>query len=673
MLSFGRHICNDFSIAVEKEWLLSNEKGSFASSTILLTNTRKHHALLTAKLPGIDNRIVLFPNCDEEVEIAGHIHQIATHKYKDTVFPRGFSFMESFHLRDDRAVFIYLIDNIRLKKEIFIMKDSNTVVIKYTQLTPNGHIKLNIRPFIAFREAEHLIKEMPAFDPDIEEEDGRIKISAFANMPSAYIYNPDKGEMIHDGIWYRDFYYMREGQAGYEATEDLYNPFKIVHELAHNETKSIVFSTDKMEAPEVKGLEDKFNIQIKRMKKICADTGACVKDDDYRINIRQLVNAACSFTAKDSSGMPVIVAGYPWPHYIWFRDTFASFAGLFLVLKKHDEAKELLLKALDFEKNGLLPLSMTMEKNDIRYSSVDTTLWYFNALYKYLEYTGDYSFTGATGEYFQKLTQIIHKFREGTDYNIHCGNDGLLYAGFQGLQLTWMDSSVSGTPVTPRQGMSVEVNALWYNAVRTMENICSKNGSSELEKQYRELADKIYASFNSEFWFEEGGYLYDYIDSGYRDTQVRPNMITAISLPFALIEDPAKRAKMMNVIIKELYTSFGLRTLSNMNVNFKPAYGGDKASQDKSAHQGTVWSWTAGHFVTAYVKTYGRGEESLKFIETVFEPFFEHLKTAGLGTVSEMFDGSFPYNAKGRISHAWAVAELLRSYFEDFLAANGKA
>ena len=672
MISFGRHICNDFSIAVEKEWILSNEKGSFASSTILLANTRKYHGILTAKLPGIDNRIVLFPNCDEEVEIAGHIHQIATHKYKDTVFPRGFAFMENFHIRDERAVFIYLIDNIRLKKEIFIMKDANTVVIKYTQLTPNGHIKLTIRPFIAFREAEHLIREMPAFDPEIIDEGGRIKISAFANMPSAYIYNPDNGSVLQDGVWYRDFYYIREGHAGFDASEDLYNPFKIVHELDYNETKSIVFSSDSMEPGEVAGLENRFNTQIQKMKKICVDIGACVRDDDYRVNIRHLVAAAGSFVAKDSAGMPAVVAGFPWPHYIWMRDTFASFPGLFLVLKKYEEAKELLLNTVELEKNGLIPLSMTMERNDIRYTSVDSTLWYFQALYKYLEYTGDYSITAAGAGYFEKLVHIMSKLKNGTDFNIHCAEDGLLYAGFPGLQLTWMDSSISGAPVTPRQGMAVEINALWYNAVRTMENISAKNGSAGLEKQYRELADRIHASFNSEFWYEEGGYLYDYIDSGYKDITVRPNMITAISLPFELIGEAHKKAKIMNVIIKELYTSFGLRTLSNMNVNFKASYGGDKASQDKAAHQGTVWSWTVGHFVTAYIKTYGRGEDSLKFIETVYEPFFEHLKTAGLGTVSEMFDGSFPYNAKGRISHAWAVAELLRSYFEDFLAANGK-
>lgn len=673
MISFGRHICNDFVIAVEKEWILSNEKGSFASSTIMLANTRKYHGILTAKLPGIDNRIVLFPNCDEEVEIAGHIHQIATHKYKDTVFPRGFAFMENFHLRDERAVFIYLIDNIRLKKEIFIMKDSNTVVIKYTQLTPNGHIKLNIRPFIAFREAEHLIREMPAFDPEILEEGGRIKISAFANLPPAYIYNPDNGKVVNDGIWYRDFYYIREGQAGFDATEDLYNPFKIVHELDYNETKSIVFSSDAMEQGEIAGLEKKFINQIQKMKKICFEIGACVSDDEYRVNIRHLVAAAGSFTARDSMGMPVVAAGFPWPHYIWMRDAFASFTGLFLVLKKYDEAKELLLNAVEFDKNGLIPLSMTMERNEIRYASVDSTLWYFHALYKYLEYTGDYSLTAAENGYFEKLVQVIKKFINGTDFNIHCAANALLYAGFPGMQLTWMDSSVAGVPVTPRQGMAVEVNALWYNAVRTMEKIAGKNGSTELETQYRELADRIYASFNSEFWYEEGGYLYDCIDAGHRDNSVRPNMITAISLPFELIEDAGKKSKIMNVIIKELYTSFGLRTLSNMNVNFKASYNGDKASQDKAAHQGTVWSWTAGHFVTAYIKTYGRGENSLKFIETVYEPFFEHLKTAGIGTVSEMFDGSFPYNAKGRISHAWAVAELLRSYFEDFLAANGKA
>jgi len=673
MISFGRHICNDFNAAVEKEWLLTNKKGSYASSTILMTNTRKYHGLLVAKLPGLENRVVIFPNCDEEVEMSGHIYHISTHKYRETIFPKGYSYLENFSIKDDIAVFLYLIDNVRLKKEIYLMKDANTAVVTYTVLTPNSHANIHIKPFIAFREAEHLVKEMPVFYPDIKNiSDKKIRISAFSNFPPGFIYLPEGGDVKIEGVWYRDFYYVREGQSGFDATEDLYNIGTVKLALDFNSPKTIVFSAEDFPEENLKTLKKDYKAQMKTLRETCYEIGACVKEDDYRMNVRQLVAAADSFEIRDAAGNVHVVAGYMWPHYIWFRDAFASLPGLFLVLKKFDQAKRFLLSAISLEKNGLIPLSMTIEKKELRYSSVDTTLWFFYAVYKYLAYTNDFDLVKKDSEFFNRLTFIIKKHSEGTDFNIHRDADDLLYAGMPGLPLTWMDTTINGTPVTHRQGKAVEVNALWYNAIKAMEFICGKNGSKDMEKSYREFAERIYKSFNEKFWNEEGGFLYDYIDGAHKDASVRPNQVLAISLPFELIEDKAKKEKIMNTVIKELYTSFGLRTLSNMSTAFKATYVGDQQARDRAVHQGTVWSWTTGHFVTAYFKTYGKCRDNLNFIETVYEPFFEHLKNAGLGTVSEMFDGSFPYNAKGRISHAWAVGELVRSYFEDYLTGNDK-
>jgi predicted glycogen debranching enzyme len=673
MISFGRHICNDFNAAIEKEWLLTNKKGSYSSSTILMTNTRKYHALLAAKLPGIDNRVVIFPNCDEELEAAGHIYHLSTHKYRETVFPKGYSYLENFSVKDDIAIFLFLIDNMRLKKEILLMKDTNTVAITFTLLTPNSHAKLHIKPFIAFREAEGLVKEIPVFYPDIQTiSPQKIKISAFMNFPPGYIYLPDGGEVKMEGVWYRDFYYLREGQSGFDATEDLYNIGAIKMDIEYDRPITVVLSTEDMPEAGIKNLRKDYRAQLKKIKETCFEIGACVKDEDYRANVKQLLAAAESFEIRDSAGNPEVVAGYMWPHYIWCRDAFASLPGLFLVLKKFDEAKRMMLSTISLEKNGLIPLSMTIDKKEMRYASVDTTLWLFYALQKYLKYSVDYKLVDKNSDFFQRLTFIIKKHSEGTDFNIHRDADDLLYAGLPGLPLTWMDTMVAGSPVTQRQGKAVEVNALWYNAIRTMQFICSKNGSRDMEKSYGEFADRIKKNFNEQFWNEDAGCLYDCIDGAYKDASVRCNQVLALSLPYPVVDEHDKMEKIMNTVIKELYTSFGLRTLSNMSTSFKSAYVGDQQSRDRAIHQGTVWSWTTGHFVTAYLRTYGRNRENLSFIETVYEPFFEHLKTAGLGTVSEMFDGSFPYNAKGRISHAWAVAELVRSYFEDYIDENGK-
>lgn len=673
MISFGRHICNDFNIAIEKEWIITNKTGSYSSSTILMTNTRKHHGLLVAKYPSIDNRIVVFPNCDEDVEIAGNIYNISTHKYKETVYPKGYSHLENFALKDDVVTFLFLIDNVRLKKDIFLMKDKNTVVITYTVLTPNSYAKLHVKPFIAFRETEHVIREMGIFDANatvVSQE--KIKIQPYMNIPPAYIYNPDKSEFKLDGVWYRDFTYMREAQSGFDSVEDLYNVGVFTLDIEYNKPKSMVFSTEDLESVDADELRALYKKQIKRVRDLCREAGSCVRDEDYRANIQQLIMAAESFAIEDNDHMPMVLTGYPWPHYIWFRDTFAAMPGLYLVLKKFEDARKILVESLKYEKNGLLPFNMTINKNDMKYTSVDTTLWFFYALYKYLEYTKDFELVNKDGEFFKRLTWIIQKHVEGTDFNIHMADDGLLYAGYQGLQLTWMDTKVGGTTPTARQGKAVEVNALWYNAVKTMEYISMNNNTPDMAKGYTEMADKIYKSFNEKFWNEEDGALYDYIENGNKDASIRPNQIMSISLPFMLIDDPDKRELIMDSIIKELYTSFGLRTLSSMNNNFKARYDGNQGARDAAAHQGTVWAWTIGHFVTAYLKTFGKGKDSIDFIETVYEPIFEHLKTAGLGTVSEMFDGNFPYNARGRISHAWAVAELLRSYLEDYIDVNEK-
>jgi len=674
MISFGRHICNIFNFAIEKEWIITNRKGSYSSSTIISTNIRKHHGLLVAKFDDADGRIVVFSNCEEEVDITGHIYSISTQNYKNNVVsPEGYKYLENFTLKDDTAVFLYLIDNVRLRKKIFLMKDSNTLVVTYEVLTPDSHLKLSVKPFIAFREAETLLKEIPGFSPSLKvEKNSQIEIMAYMNFPPAYIYLSEGAEINKNGYWYRDFFYLREYQGGYDALEDLYNIGTIKFDLEYNNPKTIVYSTEKFSNLDINGLEKEFYKQFSKIKETCIDIGACVDDEDYRTNIRQLIETADSFEMKDREDNPVILAGYQWHFRVWFRDALAALPGLLLVPKKFDTAKKFLKNTIQFEKNGIIPLSMTVSGKDMKYASADTTLWYFYALYKYLTYTNDYKFVSKGGEIFERLTFIIQKYSEGTDYKIYKDEDDLIYAGGPGMALTWMDAMLNGVPITPRIGKVVEINALWYNAIRIMQHICEKNNLKDMAKGYKEFAERIYKSFNEKFWYEDGGYLYDYIDENFKDDSIRPNQLFAISLPFELISDTEKKQKMINTVIKDLYTSFGLRTLSYMSTSYKPTCSGDPGSQSRAMHQGTVWAWLIGPFVTAYLRTYGKTKEILSFVETVYEPFFEHTKNAGIGTISEMFDGNSPYNARGRVSHALAVAEIIRSYFEDYLLDNEK-
>ncbi|HRU39201.1 MAG TPA: glycogen debranching enzyme N-terminal domain-containing protein, partial [Candidatus Goldiibacteriota bacterium] len=354
MISFGRHICNDFNVAIEKEWLLTNRKGSYSSSTILLTNTRKYHGLLVAKLPGMDNRVVIFPNCDEEVSMSGHIHNISTHKYRETVYPKGYSYLENFSVKNDIVEFLFLVENMRLKKEIFLMKESNSLVITYTVLTPNSHASITVKPFIAFREAEHLVKEIPVFFPEITViSERKLRISAYSNFPPGYIYIPEGSEAKMEGVWYRDFYYLREAQSGYDASEDLYNAGIIKFDIEYNKPRIMVFSLEDFPEEKVTGLRDEYDRQFKRVDEICEEKGVCIRQDESRNNIRHLIAAAESFEIRADDGSVFVAAGYMWPHLMWYRDALASLPGIFLVLKKYAEAKELLITGLSMAGKGL--------------------------------------------------------------------------------------------------------------------------------------------------------------------------------------------------------------------------------------------------------------------------------------------------------------------------------
>lgn len=674
MISFGRHICNDFHYAIEKEWILVNKKGAYSSSTITFTNIRKYHGLLVAKFDEIENRIVVFSNCDEEVDIAGHIFNLSTYNYKNNVInPVGYKYIENVTIKNDIVTFLYLIDNIRLRKKIFLMKDSNTVVVTYEILTPDSHLKLFLKPFIAFREAEVLLKEIPGFSPLLNiENNSKIEIKAYMNFPSAYIYLSEGAEVDRKGYWYRDFFYLRDFQSGYAALEDLYNIGTIKFDLEYNNPKVVVYSTENFNNLDIKNLEREFHKQFLKIKKNCVEIGACIDNEDDRPKIRQLIETADSFEIKDKEGNPLILSGYQWHSCVWFRDALISLPGLLLVLKKFDIAKKFLTYVLQFERDGIIPLSINIGGENIKYASVDTTLWFFYALYKYLIYTNDYKIVAKDSEIFARLLFIIKKYTEGTNYNIHKDKDDLLYAGLPGMALTWMDAVSNNVPITPRTGKAVEINALWYNAIKIMQHICELNNSQHMAKEYENFAERIQKSFNEKFWYEEGGYLYDYIDDKFKDDSIRPNQIIAMSLPFELIVDNEKKQKIINTVIKDLYTSFGLRTLSYMSTSYKPTYLGEPISQNNAMHQGAVWAWLIGPFVTAYLRTFGKTKEILSFIETVYEPFFEHLKNAGIGTISEIFDGNSPHFAKGRISHALAVSEIIRSYFEDYLSINEK-
>lgn len=372
--------------------------------------------------------------------------------------------------------------------------------------------------------------------------------------------------------------------------------------------------------------------------------------------------AADSFIVKSISGKPAVIAGYQW-FEPWGRDTFISLPGLLLVTGRFQTAKNILSNYVQYCKDGLIPNFISDRSGEPAYNTVDATLWYINAVFQYLKYTGNFKFVKE--ELWEKLKAIIACHEKGTLFNIHVDTDGLL---MHGPRLTWMDAFVDSEAITPRSGKAVDIQALWYNALRIMEFLAAKFSEPNLAKKYAEMADKTRENFNSKFWNAQKKCLFDVLEESGVDDSIRPNQIFSLSLDFPVL-DIEKGRQVVNLVKRELVTVYGLRTLATSDRKFVGKYAGDRRSRDTAYHNGTIWPWLIGPFVSAFFKVKGHEKSTRKFAcENFLLPLFNAtVHQGGLGTINEIYDGSAPYNPQGCIAQAWSVAEPLRAYLEGVL------
>lgn len=372
--------------------------------------------------------------------------------------------------------------------------------------------------------------------------------------------------------------------------------------------------------------------------------------------VQQLVLAADQFIVKRGEDLKTIIAGYHW-FTDWGRDTMISLPGLCLGTGRFDDAKKIIAAFANSVSQGMLPNRFQDNGEAPEYNNADGTLWYFNAVYKYLQASGDKNFV--LNEILPVLKGIVNWHYQGTRYNIHVTDDGLLYAGETGQQLTWMDARIGTWVVTPRMGTPVEIQALWYNAIRIYIELLKLNNEEKLAGFYSQEAEKTKTSFNDLFWNREGNYLYDNIDeNGTPSAEIRPNQLFAISLFFPIIEDKKKIQAILKNVEDNLYTPVGLKTLPSTDSHYIPNYGGDQWHRDSSYHEGTAWSWLLGAYVDAVMRIEGKNQKSKA--KKVIEAFKYHLSEGCIGSVSEIFDADAPHHPRGCIAQAWGVAEILR-------------
>lgn len=641
-MRFGSEICTNLTEASGREWLETNGLGGYASSTICGMNTRRYHGLLVAATHPPVERFVLLSKIEEMLTLNGRRYDLSCNRYPGVIHPEGHRYLQEFRL-SPFPVFVYRIEDFEFRKSVFMIHGQNSTVVTYEWNIPISG-RLELRPLMAFRGYHSMTHQNNSLNPACPSNGNIIIFHPYQSISPLYLFHED-GEMQTTGDWYRNFEYEREEERGLDFHEDLFNPFSISVDLRGRTTFSLFASTQAPSQPRIAELRSR-----EEERRIAFQPGVNTNLKDI------LTRAAEQFIVKRGDGKSV-VAGYHW-FGDWGRDTMIAFPGLTLSTKRFEEAKQILLAFAKYVDRGMIPNRFPDEGETPEYNTVDATLWYFEAARAYAEASGDSEWIRS--RLYEILAEIIDWHLHGTRFGIHVEPDGLLTAGEPGVQLTWMDAKVGNYVVTPRHGKAVEIQALWYNALRTMEQFARESGREEEAADYGSLANRARKSFNQLFWNESAGCLYDVVNADIRDGSIRPNQVFAISLHYPILDE--NRAKsVMSILKRDLLTPVGLRSLSPVHPDYCGKYEGEPHNRDAVYHQGTVWSWLMGPYITAYLKTYGDSPESRKRAKGLLDGFHKHVHEAGVGQVSEIFDGDPPHRPAGCIAQAWSVAELLRA------------
>ncbi len=646
MINFDRNICTNFEEASNREWLETNGIGGFASGTISGANTRRYHGLLTAATEPPLGRITMLSKFEETLVVDGKNFELSTNQYPGRIYPEGYKYLQNFRL-DPFPVWTFEVEGIEIEKKLFMVHGENTVVIKYSAKlkaqSPKTQVELVLKPLLSFVDYHALQHRNSEVNLKYDTGDNLVSIHPYDKMPPLFFHhnalNVDK-----TGFWYNDLVYQIERERGFDFIEDLFQPFAMKFDLT--DAAIIITSTVQQGGFDESELE---TAEIERRQTLLQMAGA---KEEFT---KQLVLAADQFIVARGEGHTVI-AGYPW-FSDWGRDTMISLGGLTLAVNRPEIAKNILLEFSRHISEGMLPNRFPDAGDEAEYNTVDATLWYFEAVRAYTAKTGDYVFV--LENLYEKLAGVVAWHLRGTRYNIYVDTDGLLFAGEEGVQLTWMDAKIGDLVVTPRTGKAVEVQALWYNALRIMADLAERFGDNKDKARYESMGDLCKLSFNGVFWNEPEQCLFDVVGNEHRDGSVRPNQIFAVSLPFSMLDIERSR-KVLEKIQVELLTPVGLRSLSPSDKNYFGTYKGTPFERDLAYHQGTVWAWLIGPFIDAYRKIHGTGKTSENKVSEILSGLKTHLSEDGVGQISEIFDGDVPHRPRGCFAQAWSVAEVLR-------------
>jgi predicted glycogen debranching enzyme len=657
-VEFGREICGVLDVAEQREWLVTNGIGGFASGTVSGNLTRRYHGLLVATLQPPVGRMQLVAKLDEIVHYDGADYALGTSRWASgAIEPQGYVHIESFRLDGTTPVWRFAIGDALLEKRVWMRHGENTTYVQYTVLRGSQHLELELRTLINYRDF-HSNTHAGDWRMKIDAVKSGLQVTAFEGAIPFCLLSPDaKIEPRHE--WSRDYFLPLEKYRGLDDRDDYLLAAVFRATLQPNQSVTIVFSTNAGAALDGDAARAQNGERESNLLGQWSSADATAVSAAPRW-VRQLILAADQFVVKraptdaseDSNGK-TIIAGYHW-FGDWGRDTMIALPGLTLVTGRLDVAKKVLLAFARYIDGGMLPNNFPDAGGHPEYNTVDAALWFFEAVRQYFAATQD---TETLASLLPVMTQMIDAHVAGTRYQIHVDQaDGLLFAGEPGVQLTWMDGKVGDWVVTPRIGKPVEINALWFNALQTMASLAPAVKQSS--EPFAKLAERVKQSFGK-FWNDSAGYCYDVIDGPGigNDAALRPNQIFAVSLPQSPLSTEQQKA-VVDICARRLVTSYGLRSLAQSERGYQGHYGGDVRERDGSYHQGTVWGWLLGPFVLAHLRVYTDRAVAISFLE----PLGKQIHSHGLGTLSEIFDGEPPFTPRGCIAQAWTVAELLRAW-----------
>lgn len=642
-IDFHRHVLRDVESASRKEWLLTNGIGGFACGTVAGVRTRRYHGLLTAATQPPTGRLLILGEVEAWVKARNTEYPLSTHIYRDTLYPAGMQHLHRFQLHP-HPTHIWATPNARVQREVWLIPGKNTVAIRYTLLNGAQQTQLRLIPLFACRDYHALTRANPVLDATPQEiEKNTYRLTPYPGFPAVYLFTGG-ARLVGQPDWYYSFHYPVERGRGLDDIEDLWTPGILLVELQREQSVTIVISLEPTEqldwqAPPPTEVPPPFNEHPLAAALWCA---------------------ADQFVIERPQGKSVI-AGYPW-FTDWGRDTMIALRGIFLVRRQFQEAREVLQAFAKHMRDGLIPNRFPDYGEEPEYNTADATLWF--------AWMADcYRLEADDEEFFQeviypRLKECLEAYLQGTRFGIRVDTrDGLLRAGEPGWQLTWMDAKVGDHVITPREGKPVEIVAMWLEFLRVLHEAAHRYDDLSVTHTTGELLHQARQSFMPTFWIDDLDHLADAVDdAGRQDPRLRPNQLIALAIP-----DPplpcVLAQRILRKVDRHLLTPYGLRTLAPFDPDYRARYEGDVYTRDSAYHQGTVWTWLLGPYADAMGYAFGDTPATRSRLRSLLKPFEKHLYEAGLGTVSEIFDGNPPHHPRGCFAQAWSVAELLRIWW----------